>query len=211
MISVFQRLGGLSACLLLTSGAGYATIVVSPVTIEAFSATAATTGPYAGNEAIFSSYTANTARISANSSNSPSYVTCTTVGGCGGVAATFSLALSGYQASVPFVISIDGTLSPTTTVDGRVDLAVNSVPLSPLNFTVGSSPFETVIGVGSLPVNGNASITGDLYLTMADNQTITLPSSFRIDVNAPEPASLGTLALGLAAGALFFGRRRKKQ
>jgi hypothetical protein len=211
-MSIVHRLGGfaaLSACFLLSAGSSYG-ITLSTPTIFSFVATPAGTGPYAGNEAIYSSFTGNTAKISANGSGSPSYVTCTTEGGCAGIAANFSLLIIGAGLT-PFDISIDGTLSPATTVLGRVDLSIDGSPQSHLPFTVGSSPFSTLIYGGILPAGGNTTITGDLFLTMAQGQTITLPSSFRLDINTPEPASVASLGIGLGAGLLFLARRRKKQ
>jgi hypothetical protein len=211
-MSVFHRLGGfaaLSACLLFGASSSYG-ITLSTPTISYFSATAPVDDVYTGHVVINSSFTATTAKISADGLGNPSYVTCTNVGGCAGIAANFDLVIIGAGVT-PFDITIDGTLSPATTVLGRVDLSINGAPQSQIPFTVGSSPFSTLIYGSLLPVGGNETITGDLYLTMAQGQTITLPNSFRLDINTPEPASIASLGIGLGAGLLFLARRRRKQ
>ena len=204
-MNLFQRLGGLatiSACFSFCTATGYAS--TTPY-ISVVSASPATSGPYVGNETINYTNSLYTAKISQSSVTCPIAET----GGCTGVATTFVLTLSSFSSSMPFNLTIDGNLAGETGAGAEV--AFTSPLTAAFPFRISTGNFSELITVGSSPVPGNLTIDGDLSLTMAPGQTLSLPGSFDININTPEPASLGTLGIGLAAGLLFLGKLRRSE
>jgi hypothetical protein len=179
------------------------------VQITAFSATPG--AEFSGNEAIYSSFTANHAEISMDTGGNPSYVTCPVSDQfCAGDAADFFLTITGTSPSVPIYLTFDGLLDGSAQVSGGVlleastDGSVTFLPVDP--FSISPPNFYLSLYSGNISVDGTAALAGFLSLTLSQGQTVTLPNSFDFYVDtappSPEPATAGLLAIGAASVAL---------
>lgn len=80
----------------------------------------------------------------------------------------------------------------------------------------GSNEYSDNVGIGGI-VAGNYTFELTATSTLGSSFSVNAPANSSIDVanptpngTVPEPASLATLGIGLAAGFLFFGKLRKK-
>jgi len=130
----------------------------------------------------------------------------------------------GYSGPAPASTTIGYAVVITGTPDQSMTWALEVGPqggsLSPV---AGSAflvdPSGTSVFDGSQLVSpiypGNYTI--DLTVISASNFTVEAPANASVDLvdptpsGVPEPASVATLGIGLAAGFLFLGKLRKKQ
>ncbi|MGI8744098.1 MAG: PEP-CTERM sorting domain-containing protein [Bryobacteraceae bacterium] len=183
-------------------------LTASAATITGFTAT-----PTSGSPFILTGPTVTFAGSTGVVTNSS--VSCATAGGCTGGVLDFTIQGIGSPTLTPFSVNIDGTITPSTNVSGT--LAVPAL-MATFPFVLTPDPTTGMFSnnivnrnVPSAP-NGAFSFAGTFGLTLAQNQTLTLPSSLSFTVGAPttvpEPGS-AMLVGGALLGIVGLLKRRR--
>ena len=159
---------------------------------------------------VFSSVVLNTTVVGNVASVTSSSVSCANVAGCTGNVLTFVLTASGLTTPTsPIQVNMDGTLSGATPAGGNITI---TSPVSVnTNFGISTGAFNIQIINNVVPSAGSVTINGSFGLTLANGQTLTLPSSLSVQVGAaavPEPGTIAMLGVGLVGLAAALRRRR---
>jgi hypothetical protein len=141
------------------------------------------------------------------------------VSGLNRAAATWSIFYSGAgpaTTTLAYDVQFNGSPSQSMTWLLDVSTPVGTLPLAGGPFVLNLSGFSEFSGSEAVSTIIPGNYTFDVSASSGSPFNVTVPEGLTVDIpnptpnGVPEPASVATLAIGLAAGALLLGKRRKK-
>jgi PEP-CTERM motif len=135
--------------------------------------------------------------------------------------ATWSVSYTGLgpaTTTLAYDVFFGGSASQPITWALTVGTPGGTLPLAGGAFTLTGTGFKELMGSETVSTIVPGSYTFDLSASSALPFNVSVPTGTTIDIpnptpnsGVPEPASIATLGIGLAAGLLFVNRRRKKE
>jgi PEP-CTERM motif len=135
--------------------------------------------------------------------------------------ATWSVSYSGTgpaTTTLAYDVIFGGSSSQPITWALTVGTPGGTLPLAGGAFTLTEAGIKELTGSETVSTIVPGSYTFDLSASSVLPFNVSVPTGTTVDIpnptansGVPEPASIATLGIGLAAGLLFVGKRRKKE